>query len=79
MYIEPQKSSYTLSSARVISRIEQKKEFCRSELEKALGLNEGQAYWFIKDLIKKEVITRTKRRVSKIGKGQRQVIYKFIK
>jgi len=76
---KPEYQLIRVSSPRVISWIEQKKEFCRSELEKALDLNEGQAYWFIKDLIKNKVIKRTKRFVQKVGKGQRQVIYKFIK
>jgi len=65
-----------VSSARVISWVSIKHVFCRSELEKALDLNLGQAEWWVKELIKKGIIKRTKRFVSKVGKGQRQVIYK---
>ncbi|MGN1152758.1 MAG: hypothetical protein ACI4S3_01915 [Candidatus Gastranaerophilaceae bacterium] len=47
-------------------------------MEKALGLTLGQAEWWIKELRKRGVIKRTNRQEYKIGKGQRQVIYKYI-
>ena len=75
----PKNQVIRMSSARVISWIEQTDEFSRGAMEKALGLNTGQAEWHIKELVKKGSIKRTKRFVSKIGKGQRQVVYKFIK
>lgn len=62
-----------------ISWISQKGEFSRGAMEKALGLNTGQAEWYIKELIKKGIIERTNKFVHKIGKGQRQVIYSFLK
>lgn len=68
-----------MSSARVILWISKKHEFCRSELEKALGLNLGQAEWWVKDLIKKGVIKRTNKVAHKVGKGQIQVIYRYIR
>jgi len=47
-------------------------------MEKALGLNEGQVRWHIKNLIEKGVVKRTNKYVHKTGKGQRQVIYRYI-
>lgn len=47
-------------------------------MEETLGLNTGQAEWHIKELLRKGVIKRTNKFVHKIGKGQRQVIYKYI-
>lgn len=67
-----------VSSARVISWIEQKNEFSRGAMEKALDLNTGQAEWHIKELLRKGIIKRTNKYVNKTGKGQRQVIYKYI-
>lgn len=55
-----------------------KKEFSRGAMEKALGLNTSQAGWHIKELLKKDAIKRTNKYVHKIGKGQRQLIYKYI-
>lgn len=75
---KPKNQAIRVSSARVISWIEQKNEFSRGAMEKALGLNEGQSYWFIGDLTKKGIIKRTNEFVYKKGKGQRQVIYKYI-
>jgi len=76
---KPEYQAIRVSSARVISWVSIKHEFCRSELEKALDLNLGQAEWHIKDLVKKGIIKRTNKFVHKVGKGQRQVIYKYIK
>ena len=75
---KPENQIVRVSSAHVISWIKEKKEFTRGLMEKALGLNTGQAEWHIKELIKKGIIKRTKRVKTKTGKGQRQVIYKFI-
>jgi len=75
---KPKNQIIRVSSAYVISWIKEKKEFTRGLMEKALGLNIGQAEWHIKELIKKGIIKRTKRTQAKIGKGQRQVIYKLI-
>jgi len=47
-------------------------------MEKALGLNTGQAEWWIKELRKKGIIKRTRKFEHKIGKGNRQVIYKYV-
>lgn len=69
-----------MSSVRVILWISKKHEFCRSELEKALDLNLGQAEWWVKELLKKRVIKRTSKKApKKLGKGKRQVVYKYIK
>lgn len=67
-----------VSSVRVILWVSKKHEFCCSEFEKALDLNDGQAYLVIKDLIKKGIINRTYIFAHKVGKGQRQSIYKYI-
>lgn len=67
-----------VSSARVTSWISQKGEFSRGAMEKALGLNTGQAEWHIKELLKKGAIKRTNKFEAKTGKGQRQIIYKYI-
>lgn len=66
-----------VSQASVISWISQKNEFSRGAMEKTLGLNTGQAEWHIKELLKKRIIKRTNKYVHKVGKGQRQVIYKY--
>lgn len=74
---KPKNQAIRVSQASVISWIEQKNEFSRGAMEKALGLNLGQAEWHIKVLLKKGVIKRTKKFEAKTGKGQRQVIYKI--
>ena len=66
------------SSESIISWIKQKKEFFRSAMEVALGLNTGQAEWLIKELRQKGLIKRTNKFQYKFGKGNRQVIYKYI-
>lgn len=43
-----------------------------------MGLNLRQAEWHIKELVKRGIIKRTNKLVHKVGKGQRQVIYKYI-
>lgn len=69
-----------MSLARLISWISRKHEFCRSELEIALGLNEGQAQWWVKELLKKRVIRRTSKKAPKIpGVSKQQKIYRYIK
>ena len=75
---KPEYQAMRVSSESVISWIKQKNEFARGEMEKALGLNIGQAEWHIKNLIKKEIIKRTNKYVYKEGKGQKQVIYRDI-
>jgi len=75
---KPENQVIRVSSASVISWISQKGEFSRKAMEIALGLNEGQAYWFITDLIKKGIIKRTNKIVKRVGKGQRQAIYKHL-
>lgn len=73
-----EKQSIKGSSEGVISWVKAKLEFTRGKMEKALGLTLGQAEWWIKELRKKGIIKRTSRFEYKIGKGQRQVIYKYI-
>jgi len=76
---KPKNQAIRVSSARVISWISRKHEFCRSELEKALGLNLGQAEWWVKELLKKRVIKRTSKKAPKIpGISKQQKIYKYI-
>lgn len=75
---KPKNQAIRVSSARVISWIKQKNEFSRGAMEETLGLKTGQAEWHIKELLKKGIIKRTNRYVHKIGKGQRQLIYKYI-
>lgn len=48
-------------------------------MESSMGLTFVQAEWWIKELVKKNVIKRTNKFVQKIGKGQKYVIYKYIK
>lgn len=49
-------------------------------MEETTGLNLGQAEWWIKELVKKGVIKKTRNKApNKIGKGKPQVIYKYIK
>ncbi len=75
---KPEYQAIRVSSESVISWIKQKNEFSRSTMEKALGLNLGQAEWHIKNLMKKGIIKRTKKYIHKEGRGQRQVIYKLM-
>ncbi len=72
------KQNIKVSSESVISWVKTKLEFTRGKMEKALGFTLGQAEWWIKELRKKGIIKRTSRFECKIGKGQRQVIYKYI-
>lgn len=76
---KPENQTIRVSSARVISWIEQENEFSRGAMEKALGLNLAQAEWHIKELLKKGVIKRTSKNVPNIiGKGKPQKVYKYI-
>lgn len=77
---KPENQAIRISSARVILWISKKHEFCRSELEKALGLNLGQAEWWVKELLKKRVIKSTSKKAPKIlGISKQQKIYRHIK
>lgn len=76
---KPENKAICVSSASVISWIFQKNEFCRGAMEKALCLTLAQSEWHIKELVKKGKIKRTNKFVYKVGKGQRQVIYKYVK
>lgn len=67
------------SSAFMISWAKQKNEFSRGAMESSTGLTLGQSEWWVKELVRKGVIKRTKRLEAKSGKGQRQVIYEYIK
>lgn len=76
----PKNQAIRVSSARVISWIEQKNEFSRGAMEIALGLNLGQAEWWVKELLKKGVIKRTNKKApKKVGISKQQVIYRYIK
>ena len=66
------------SSEFVISWISRKKEFTRGAMERTLGFNLGQAEWWIKELRKKGIIKRTTRFEYKLGRGNRQAIYKYV-
>lgn len=72
------KQKIKVSSEVVISWVSKKLEFTRGKMEKVLDLTLGQAEWWIKELRKKGIIKRTSRFEYKNGKGQRQVIYKYI-
>lgn len=72
-----EKQSIKVPSEHVISWARTKIEFTRGKMEKALDLTLGQAEWWIKELRKRGIIKRTNRHEYKIGKGQRQVIYKY--
>ena len=74
-----EKQKIKVSSKVVISWVSKKLEFTRGKMEKALDLTLGQAEWWIKELRHKGIIKRTNRYEAKFGKGQRQVIYKYIK
>lgn len=76
---KPKNQDIRVSSARVVSWVEQKNEFSRGAMEIALGLNLGQAEWWVKELLKKGVIKRTNKHVPNvIGKGKPQRLYKYI-
>lgn len=74
---KPEYQVIRVSQTSIISWISQKVEFSRGAMEKTLGLNTGQAEWHIKELLKKGLIKRTNEFAHKVGKGQRQVIYKI--
>lgn len=74
-----EKQKIKVSSDVVISWLSKNLEFTRGKMEKTLGLTLGQAEWWIKELRHKGIIKRTNRYEAKFGKGQRQVIYKYIK
>lgn len=77
---KPKNQAIRVSSARVISWIEQENEFFRDTMEKALCLTLAQAEWHIKELVKKGVIKRTRKKApKKAGISKQQVIYKHIK
>ena len=77
---KPKNQAIRVSQASVISWIEQKNEFSRGAMEKALGLTLGQAEWHIKELVKKGVIKKTRKKAEKIaGISKQQAIYKCIK
>lgn len=65
-----------VSSAKVISYVEQKIEFSRESLEETMGLTKGQAYWHINNLIRKKIIIKTSKTIYREGKGKGQSIYK---
>lgn len=75
---KPKNQAIRTSQASIISWVKQKNEFSRGSMEKALGLNTGQVEWHIKEMLKKGIIKRTRKLEAKVGKGQRQVIYKYI-
>lgn len=75
----PKNQAIRVSQASVISWISQKNEFSRGAMEKALCLTLAQSEWHIKELVKKGTIKRTSKFVHKTGKGQRQVIYRYIR
>lgn len=66
------------SSAPIVSWIKKKKEFTRASMEKISELSSEQCSWLIKDLIRKEVIKRTKKFEYRPGRGNRRAIYKYI-
>lgn len=48
-------------------------------MEKALCLSVAQSEWHIRKLVKKGIIKRTRKKApNKIGKGNPQIIYKYI-
>ena len=66
------------SEDELIFWIRQKKEFTRGSLEKSTGLTLGQAEWWIKEFRKKGVIKRTSKFEYRLGRGNRQVIYRYV-
>ncbi len=76
---KPENQAIRVSSDYIISWVKQKKEFSRGVMESSTDLTQGQAEWWIKELIKKGVIKKTRRTIpNKIGKGKPQTIYKYI-
>lgn len=76
---KPENQVIRRSSEDIISWVRQKNEFSRGAMEKALGLNLGQAEWWIKELLKKGVIKKTNKKAPKIfGISKQQVIYRCI-
>lgn len=74
-----EKQAIRRSSEYIISWVEQKNEFSRGAMEKALDLTLGQSEWWVKELLKKGVIKKTNKKApKKAGKGKAQAIYKYI-
>lgn len=67
------------SSADVISVLSKKKIFSRNFMEKTMGLTTGQAYWYIKRLLKTGMIRKLKATEYVGNKGKQQAIYKYVK
>ena len=66
------------SSASVISILKQKDKFSRDFMEKTLGLTTGQAYWYIKRLLKAGIIKKLKKTEKVNDKCKEQALYKVI-
>lgn len=66
-----------MSQASVTSWVKQENEFFRDPMEKAMCLTLAQSEWHIKEFIRKGIIKCTNKVVNKIGRGQRQVIYRL--
>lgn len=76
---KPENQLIRRSSEDIISWVKQKNEFSRGVLESSTDLTVGQAEWWIKELLKKGVIKKTRKKTpNKIGKGKPQAIYKYI-
>ncbi len=66
------------SSEDVISVLRKKKVFSRNFMEKTMGLTTGQAYWYIKRLLKTGMIRKLKATEYVGNKGKQQALYKII-
>ena len=66
------------SSADVISILSKKKIFSRNFMEKTMGLTTGQAYWYIKRLLKTGMIRKLKATEYVGNKGKQQALYKYV-
>lgn len=66
------------SSADVISALSKKKIFSRNFMERTMGLTTGQAYWYIKRLLKTGMIRKLKATEYVGNKGKQQALYKYV-
>ena len=66
------------SSTDVISSLSKKKIFSRNFMERTMGLTTGQAYWYIKRLLKTGMIRKLTATEYVGNKGKQQALYKYV-
>lgn len=66
------------SVTNLIPILQQKECFSRDFMEKTLGMNTGQAYWHIGQMLKKGIIKKLKKTEYVGNKGKQQALYKVV-